>query len=126
MYHLVVGDEVFSVQDRTPISRLARTDYGPYSETTLIDDADSEPTGKALSKLALSATWTRPKAADAVNRIRKLLSEPQQVSDGDGYNLGRWTISSIEEVKTSLVHNGKAMKTEVNIQFLEKRGASTS
>ncbi|NRF63617.1 phage tail protein [Vibrio coralliilyticus] len=124
MYHLVVGDEVFSVQDHTPISRLAHTDCGPYSETSLIDNADSEITGLALSKLSLAATWTRPKAAGAVNRLRKLLSAPQQVSDG--YNLGRWTISSIEEVKTSLVHNGKAMKTEVNIQFLEKRGASTS
>lgn len=126
MYHLVVGDVVFSVQNRTPISRLSRTDYGPYSETALIDNADSEPTGSALSKISLNATWTRSTAGESVNTLRALLSSPQQISDGDGWNLGRWTISQIEEVKSELIHNGSAMKTEVNIQFLEKRGASSS
>ena len=126
MYHLVVGDVVFSVQNRTPISRFSRTDYGSYSETALIDNADSEPTGAALSKISVSATWTRSTASDSVTLLRELLKVPQQISDGDGWNLGRWTISQIEEIKSELIHNGAAMKTEVNIQFLEKRGESTS
>lgn len=126
MYHLVIGDVVFSVQSRTPISRLTRTDFGSYSETALIDNADSESTGSPLSKISITATWTRSTATESVNKVRELLTVPQQISDGDGWNLGRWTISQIEEVKSEIIHNGKAMKTELSIQLLEKRGASTS
>jgi len=126
MSHLVIGDLVFSVQEKTPLSRLSRTDHGAYSETALIDNADSEPTGSALSKITLNATWTRTRAVESLNQLRELMTKPQQVSDVEGYNLGRWTISQIEEVRSELIHSGQALKTEVTIQLLEKRGAGTS
>ncbi|MFM2481523.1 phage tail protein [Celerinatantimonas sp. YJH-8] len=46
---------------------------------------------------------------------------PQQMSTGTGHNLGQWTIKSLHEGKTHLIHNGQAMVTDVDLQLEEYR-----
>ena len=60
-------------------------------------------------------------AAQKVDDLRVLILSPQQVSDGQGYNLGKWTVKQIKESKSSLVHDGRAMVTQVSMQLVEFR-----
>ncbi|WED23087.1 phage tail protein [Vibrio sp. JC009] len=123
MHHLVIGEFVFSVGDKTPVSKIERTTEGPFTEVSLIYDACSERAGLPLEKLDITAVWLRDSATASVEKLRSMITSSQQVSDGQGNNLGRWTIQSIREGKTSIVHNGRAMKTDVSIQLLEDRNA---
>ncbi|MFA0690636.1 phage tail protein [Vibrio splendidus] len=121
MHHLVIGAFVFSVGDNTPISKMNRVTKGRFSEVALVNGATSEDTGRPLETISLSAKWVRERASENVQVIRNLIDTPQQVSDGDGFNLGRWTISSLTEGKSELIHNGKAQVTELSLDLLEKR-----
>ena len=48
MHHLVIGEFVFSVGDKTPIMKMNRVTTGRFTETSLVDGAMSSPTGKPL------------------------------------------------------------------------------
>ena len=52
MHHLVIGEFVFSVGDKTPITKFDRTTAGAYSEVGLIDNARSERTGRPLPQIS--------------------------------------------------------------------------
>ncbi|PMJ89827.1 phage tail protein [Vibrio sp. 10N.261.55.A7] len=121
MHQIVIGEFVFSVGDKTAISKMDRTTSGAYSEVSLMDSNKSEFTGLPLESLDLTAKWTRYGAAQKVNALRELISEPQQVSDGQGFNLGKWTIKQIKEGKSEFIHDGRAMVTEVSLQLMEFR-----
>ncbi|MGD6735388.1 phage tail protein [Photobacterium leiognathi subsp. mandapamensis] len=60
-------------------------------------------------------------AQGSVEKIRALIDTPQQVSDGQGMNLGKWTIQQLKEGKSALIHNGQAMVTDVMLQLKEFR-----
>ncbi|PTO69258.1 phage tail protein [Vibrio splendidus] len=122
MHHLVIGEFVFSVGDKTPITKFDRTTVGAYSEVGLIDNARSERTGRPLETIDITAKWLQYSAAKSVDAIRALIDEPQQVSDGQGFNLGRWTIKQIKEGRSELIHDGRAMVTDMSLQLLESRG----
>ncbi|WP_158161262.1 phage tail protein [Grimontia hollisae] len=121
MHHLIIGEFVFSVGGKTPITQFSRTTPGVFSEVAVIDGARSERTGKPLEKIDITAKWLQYGAAASVDKLRELVASPQQVSDGQGFNLGRWTIQSITEGRTELVHNGRAMVTDVQLSLLEYR-----
>ncbi|HFQ4959190.1 TPA: phage tail protein [Vibrio vulnificus] len=121
MHHLVIGEFVFSVGNKTPISKFSRTTAGAFSEVGLIDNARSEHTGRPLEIIDISAKWLQYGAAESVQAIRALINEPQQVSDGQGYNLGRWIIKQLKEGRSDLIHNGQAMVTDVTLQLMEYR-----
>lgn len=121
MHHLVIGEFVFSVGDKTPISKIERISNGAYSEVSMIDGAIAEFTGRPLDSIDISAKWTRYGATKNAASLRDLLLEPQQVSDGQGFNLGKWTIKQIKEGRSELVHDGRAMVTEVSLQLMEFR-----
>ncbi|PSW14795.1 hypothetical protein C9I98_21660 [Photobacterium sanctipauli] len=122
MHHLVIGEFVFAVGNKTPISKFERTSPGAFSEVGLIDDARSERTGRPLETIDISGKWLQYGAHESVEAIRNLIEEPQQVSDGQGRNLGRWTIQQLKEGKSSLVHDGRAMVTDITLQLKEYRG----
>ncbi|MEL6113776.1 phage tail protein [Photobacterium sp. SP02] len=121
MHHLVIGEFVFSVGGKTPLTRFNRTTPGAFSEVAIIDGARSERTGRPLESIDLSAKWLQYGATAKVDKIRVLIDEPQQVSDGQGNNLGRWTIRNLTEGKTEFIHDGRAMVTDVQLQLLEYR-----
>ncbi|WP_122033613.1 phage tail protein [Aliivibrio sp. EL58] len=121
MHHLVIGEFVFSVGDKTPIMKMNRVTIGRFTEISLVDGAMSSPTGKPLETLSITAKWLRQTAEDNVERLRQMVDEPQQVSNGGGVNLGQWTIKSINEGKSELVHNGSAQVTDVTLELLEYR-----
>ncbi len=121
MHHLVIGEFVFSVGDKTPIMKMNRVTTGRFTETSLVDGAMSSPTGQPLETLSISAKWLRQTAEHNVERLRGMIDAPQQVSNGNGVNLGLWTIKSINEGKSELVHNGTAQITDVTIALLESR-----
>lgn len=121
MHHLVIGEFVFAVGDRTPMSKLERNTPGAFTESALYDGARSEFTGQPLEKMDIPARWLRYGAAKSVNELRALISEPQQVSDGQGFNLGKWTLSNIKESRSEIVHDGRAMVTDVTLQLMEFR-----
>ncbi|EKO3679161.1 phage tail protein [Vibrio metschnikovii] len=121
MHHLVIGEFVFSMGDKTPISKMERVSNGAYSEVSVIDGSKSEFTGRPFDTIDIAAKWTRYGAAKNAASLRDLLLEPQQVSDGQGFNLGKWTIKQIKEGRSELVHDGRAMVTEVNLQLMEFR-----
>ncbi|WP_235604113.1 phage tail protein [Photobacterium kishitanii] len=108
MHHLVIGEFVFSVGDKTPIMKFERTSPGAYSEVSLIYDARSEMTGRPLETLDITAKWLQYGAQESVEKLRTLIESPQQVSDGQGINLGKWTIQQLKEGKSALIHNGQA------------------
>ncbi|MDX1301835.1 phage tail protein [Photobacterium sp.] len=124
MQHLVIGAFVFSVSAHTPLTKFTRTTKGAFSEVPLVDNATSEKTGRPLETIDITAKWLRYGAHDNVEALRGLIDEPQQVSNGQGENLGRWTIKSLTEGKTDFVHDGRNMVTEVSLQLLEYRGES--
>ncbi|MGD8109392.1 phage tail protein [Vibrio sp. TRT 17S01] len=126
MHHLVVGEFVFDVGGGTPISKFKRVISGRYSEVSLVDGADLEDTGLPLQTIDISASWLKTSASQSVNELIGLVDSSQQVSDGRGFNLGRWVIKQISETRSNLIHDGRAMKTEVSIQFMEDRDARTS
>lgn len=119
--HLIIGEFVFSVGKKTPISKFTRTSTGVYSEAPLIDGARSERTGRALEKIDITAKWLQHGAALSVDALRSLMSEPQQVSDGQGNNLNRWTIQSLTEGRSELIHDGRGMVTDIQLQMMEYR-----
>ena len=121
MHHLVIGEFVFSVGDKTPIMKFERTSPGAYSEVSLIYDARSEMTGRPLETLDITAKWLQYGAQESVEKLRTLIELPQQVSDGQGLNLGKWTIQQLKEGKSALIHNGQAMVTDVMLQLKEYR-----
>lgn len=118
MYHLVIGEFVFAVGDKTPISKLDRVTHGAYSEVAVINGSKSEFVGQALETIDLTMDWTKHSATDRVEDLRSLILQPQQVSDGQGYNLGKWTIKQIKEGRSALVHDGRAMVTQVSMQLV--------
>lgn len=68
MHHIVIGEFVFAVGDKTPISKMERVSNGAYSEVSVMDGSKSEFTGNPsiLSILRLSGrgmarlkVWTR-------------------------------------------------------------------
>ncbi|WP_318438165.1 phage tail protein [Photobacterium leiognathi] len=121
MHHLVIGEFVFSVGDKTPIMKFERISPGAYSEVSLIYDACAEMTGKPLETIDITAKWLQYGAQGSVEKIRALIDTPQQVSDGQGMNLGKWTIQQLKEGKSALIHNGQAMVTDVMLQLKEFR-----
>lgn len=121
MHHLVIGEFVFSVGGNTPISKFTRTTPGAFTEVGVIDNARSERTGRPLETIDISAQWLQYGARENVDALRALLDAPQQVSDGQGFNLGRWTIKNLTEGRSRLIHNGRAMVTDVQLQLMEKR-----
>jgi phage protein U len=121
MHHIVIGEFVFAVGDKTPISKMDRVSNGAYSEVSVMDGSKSEFTGQPLDSLDITAKWTRYGAAKSVDALRALILAPQQVSDGQGFNLGKWTIKQIKEGRSELVHDGRAMVTEVSLQLMEFR-----
>ncbi|OOF25040.1 hypothetical protein BZJ19_09980 [Salinivibrio proteolyticus] len=125
MHHLVIGEFVFSVGDKTPIAKFTRTTPGSYTEVGVIDNARSEHTGRPLETIDITAKWLQYGAAANVDAIRKLIDSPQQVSDGQGNNLGRWTIKNLTEGRSRIIHDGRAMVTDVTLQLMEKRDEST-
>ncbi|MGF1878768.1 phage tail protein [Photobacterium frigidiphilum] len=124
MQHLVIGAFVFSVSGHTPLTQFTRTTKGAFSEVPLVNNATSERTGRPLETIDISAKWLRYSAQDSVDALRGLIDAPQQVSNGQGENLGRWAISNLVEGKTDFVHDGRNMVTEVSLQLLEYRGES--
>ncbi|ENX3946337.1 phage tail protein [Photobacterium damselae] len=121
MHHLVIGEFVFSVGGKTPITKFERTSPGAFAEVGLIYDARSENVGRPLETIDISAKWLQFGAYLAVEQLRTLIETPQQVSDGQGMNLGKWTIGQLKEGKSSLIHNGKAMVTDITLQLKEYR-----
>ncbi|MDW6016783.1 phage tail protein [Vibrio plantisponsor] len=121
MYHLVIGEFVFAVGDKTPISKMDRVTQGAYSEVAVINGSKSEFVGQPFETIDLTMDWTKYSAAQKVDDLRALIPEPQQVSDGQGYNLGKWTVKQIKEGKSSLIHDGRAMVTQVSMQLVEFR-----
>ncbi len=119
--HMIIGEFVFSVEKKTPLSKFNRVSAGVYSETPLLNGARSERTGRALEKIDLSAKWIQSGAAVSVDKLRALMPEPQQVSDGEGRNLGKWTIQALTEGRSEMIHNGHAMVTDVSFQLMEYR-----
>ncbi|ELE2165262.1 phage tail protein [Vibrio fluvialis] len=118
MYHLVIGEFVFAVGDRTPISKMERVTQGAYAEVAVINGSKSEFVGQPFDTIDLTMDWTKYSAAEKVDDLRALVLKPQQVSDGQGYNLGKWTIKQIKEGKSALVHDGRAMVTQVSMQLV--------
>lgn len=88
----------------------------------MIDNSRSEQTGRPLENIDITAKWLQYGASANVDAIRKLIDSPQQVSDGQGNNLGRWTIKALTEGRSSrIIHDGRAMVTDVMLQLMEKR-----
>lgn len=121
MHHLVIGEFVFSVADKTPLKQFVRVTQGAFKPVALIDSARSEFVGQPLETINLSAKWLKVTTADHVGAIRALVNTPQQVSDGAGRNLKKWTIKQLKEGRTHLIHDGQAMVTDVTLQLEEYR-----
>lgn len=121
MHHLVIGAFVFSVEGETPIKQFTRTTQGAFSQVALVNNARAEYVGRPLETIHIQAQWLRFDAADNVAYLRAMVDVPQQVSTGTGHNLGQWTIKSLREGKTHLIHNGQAMVTDVDLQLEEYR-----
>ena len=119
--HLIIGEFVFSIEKKTPISKFNRVSSGAFIETPLVHGARSEKAGSALEKIDISAKWIQSGAAVSVDKLRALMPEPQQVSDGKGYNLGKWTIQTLTEGRSEMIHDGRAMVTDVSFQMMEYR-----
>lgn len=124
MRHIVIGDKVFSVGNETPITSMNRQSSGAWSEVGLIGSARSEKVGRPLDSISISAKWFRDTAFNNVDELRKMIDVPQQMSDGQGRNFGRWTIKSISEKRSYFVNNGKSMVTNLDLNLQEYRGES--
>lgn len=122
MEHIVIGSFVFSVGKATPLSSFDRISEGAFSPVDLVGNATSEKTGRGLDSITLSAKWLRDKAQDDVAALRELIETVQQVSDGKGRNLGKWTIQRLNEKRSQFVNHGQSMVTDVTINLLEYRG----
>lgn len=124
MRHLAIGDKVFSVNADTPLSSLNRFSSGSWSQVGLIGSAKSEKVGRPLDTINISAKWFRDTAFNNVDELRQMIDQPQQMSDGQGRNFGRWTIKSINEKRSYFVNNGKSMVTNLDLSLEEFRGES--
>lgn len=124
MHHLVIGDKVFSVGLETPLSAFERRTSGTWNEVGLIGWARSEEVGRPLETINLSCKWLRDTAFNNVDDLRQMVDVPQQVSDGQGRNFGRWTIKMITEKRSYFINNGKAMVTNLELSLQEFRGES--
>ncbi|MFH0267240.1 phage tail protein [Vibrio rumoiensis] len=124
MRHLAIGDKVFAVSSDTPLTSFERRSSGSWNEVGLIGSARSEKVGRPLDFINISCKWLRDSAFDNVDDLRKMIDVPQQVSDGQGRNLGRWTIKSISEKRSAFINNGKAMVTNLDLGLQEYRGES--
>ncbi|MFD2177843.1 phage tail protein [Veronia pacifica] len=121
--HLIIGEFAFSVGGKTPISRMTRTTPGAFVEVPVVHGARSAFTGRANETININAKWLRTGAAEKVQTLRNMVDSVQQISDGQGNNLGKWTIKSLTEGRTELIEDGRAMVTEVQIQLMEYRNA---
>lgn len=124
MRHIVIGDKVFSVNEGTPLTTFNRNSSGAWSQVGLIGSAKSERVGRPLDAITISAKWFRDAAFNHVNELRKMIDVPQQMSDGQGRNFGRWTIKSISENRSYFVNDGKSMVTNLDLTLEEFRGES--
>lgn len=121
MHHLVIGSFVFSVEDRTPIKKFERVTQGAYAEVALVNNARAEFVGRPLESITISGQWLQFSAADHITALREMVDTPQQVSTGTGNNLGKWTIKQLREGQSRLIHNGRAMVTDVQLTLQEYR-----
>lgn len=119
--HLAIGQFVFSVAGDTPIQSFERVTQGAYAPVALMENARSDYVGRPLESIHIHAQWLRTLANDHVDDLRQMIDTPQKVSTGTGKDLKMWTIKQLTEGKTHLIHNGRAMVTDVQLTLQEYR-----
>lgn len=119
MNHLVIGTFVFSVGNKTAITSLSRMHKGTFRDIELISKTVLYKTARPLEEISIACTWINPKAQANINTLRDMIDTPQQVSDGQGNNLGQWIIKLIQTDGSHFNNKGIEQVHKVTITLLE-------
>lgn len=113
---------LFDAKGGTGLDGLNRSSGGGFSQQTRWGQKPLQYfTGQPLEQITLNGTWVGLKGMQELDRLREIQrqGEPMELSNAEGFTLGRWVVSRLTENHQHLLGNGLAITQGWTLELTE-------